>query len=170
MALEMCQGGRGETISGAQPKVYGSTGGLDIDAFGFAPGDRFRYVRLTDDTDEGQQDGISVGADIDAVGAISIELDCTVLSISPALPWSAGDVVTITGSGFLAGSVPFINGVEAAPFGLISGTEIQATVPVLTDGYYDLMVSMPGQIDCQFEQLVVPAENMSWSAVKSIYR
>jgi hypothetical protein len=52
-------------------KVFGSTAGIDIDAFGFGTGDQFRFVRLTDDTDEGQQDGTTVGADIDAVGAIS---------------------------------------------------------------------------------------------------
>jgi hypothetical protein len=52
-------------------KVFGSTSGIDIDAFGFGPGDLFAYVRLQDDTDEGQQTGASVGADIDAVGAIS---------------------------------------------------------------------------------------------------
>jgi hypothetical protein len=52
-------------------KVFGSTQGVDIDAFGFGVGDLFLWVRLTDDTDEGQQDGTTVGADIDAVGAIT---------------------------------------------------------------------------------------------------
>lgn len=53
-------------------KVYGATSGIDIDAFGFGTSDFFSYVRLTDDPDEGQRgSGGSVGADIDAVGAIS---------------------------------------------------------------------------------------------------
>jgi hypothetical protein len=52
-------------------KVFGSTAGLDIDAFGFGPDSFFSYVRLTDDPDLGEQTGIFVGADIDAVGAIS---------------------------------------------------------------------------------------------------
>jgi hypothetical protein len=52
-------------------KVYGSTYGIDIDAFGFNMSDLFAYVRLTDDTNEGGQSGNTVGADIDAVGAIS---------------------------------------------------------------------------------------------------
>ena len=43
----------------------------DIDFFGFTSADLFGYVRLTDDTNEGGQTGASVGADIDAVGAIS---------------------------------------------------------------------------------------------------
>jgi len=52
-------------------KVFGSTAGIDIDAFGFGIASQFGYVRLTDDTLEGGQSGATVGADIDAVGAIS---------------------------------------------------------------------------------------------------
>lgn len=53
-------------------KVFGATAGIDIDAFGFGTSDFFSFVRLTDDTAEGQQgNGGTVGADIDAVGAIS---------------------------------------------------------------------------------------------------
>lgn len=51
--------------------VFGTTSGVDIDAFGFSSSDLFSYVRLTDDTNEGDQSGTSVGADIDAVGAIT---------------------------------------------------------------------------------------------------
>jgi len=52
-------------------KVFGSTDSIDIDGFGFGPTDFFSYVRLTDDPAEGGASGITVGADIDAVGAIS---------------------------------------------------------------------------------------------------
>lgn len=52
-------------------KVFGSTSSIDIDAFGFTSADQFRFVRLTDDPNEGQSSGDTVGADIDAVGAIS---------------------------------------------------------------------------------------------------
>ena len=52
-------------------KVFGSTAGIDLDAFGFGTSSAFSYVRLTDDGNEGDQSGPSVGADIDAVGAIS---------------------------------------------------------------------------------------------------
>jgi hypothetical protein len=52
-------------------KVFGSRSGIDIDAFGWTPADQFAYVRLTDDGDADGQTGASVGADIDAVGAIS---------------------------------------------------------------------------------------------------
>jgi hypothetical protein len=52
-------------------KVFGSTSSIDIDAFGFGSMDFFSYVRLTDDPNEGGATGVTVGADIDAVGAIS---------------------------------------------------------------------------------------------------
>ena len=53
-------------------KVFGSKSGIDIDLFGWGISDQFRFVKLTDDTNEGGQgSGGTVGADIDAVGAIS---------------------------------------------------------------------------------------------------
>jgi hypothetical protein len=75
-------------------KVFGTTSGIDIDAFGFSSSDLFSYVRLTDDTNEGGQSGASVGADIDAVGAIS-----TVPSIPiPAAVWLFGSgLLVLTG-------------------------------------------------------------------------
>jgi hypothetical protein len=52
--------------------VTGSTRGIDIDAFGFGTSSAFSYVRLIDVIAEGGAgNGGSVGADIDAVGAIS---------------------------------------------------------------------------------------------------
>lgn len=54
--------------------VGGSTAGVDLDAFGFGPDSAFAFVRLTDDPSEGNQSGVTVGADIDAVGAISTQL------------------------------------------------------------------------------------------------
>lgn len=51
--------------------IGGATSGVDIDAFGFGPASTFSYVRLTDDPLRGQQSGPTVGADIDAIGAIS---------------------------------------------------------------------------------------------------
>ncbi len=58
-------------------KVYGSTSSIDIDAFGFSSADIFTYVRLTDDPNEGgSTPSPTVGADIDAVGAISASMRC----------------------------------------------------------------------------------------------
>jgi hypothetical protein len=64
-------------------KVFGSTAGIDVDAYGFGASSSFAYVRLTDDGNEGDQTGISAGADIDAVGAIS-----TRIVPEPATLWS----------------------------------------------------------------------------------
>lgn len=68
-------------------KVFGSTSSIDIDAFGFSSEDEFRFVRLTDDPDEGQTSGDTVGADIDAVGAISSSqvIDTPSLTIETAV-------------------------------------------------------------------------------------
>ena len=44
-------------------KVFGATAGIDLDAFGFGVADQFRFVRLTDDSNEGDQSGVTVGAD-----------------------------------------------------------------------------------------------------------
>ncbi len=52
-------------------KVFGAISSIDIDAFGFGITDLFYFVRLTDDPNEGGTSGATVGADIDAVGAIS---------------------------------------------------------------------------------------------------
>ncbi|MFM8574246.1 MAG: hypothetical protein ACKOAU_21815, partial [Pirellula sp.] len=52
------------TVSGLNPYV-------DLDAFGFTTESLLRFVRLTDDAGQGATSGDSVGADIDAVGAIS---------------------------------------------------------------------------------------------------
>ncbi|MEO1615074.1 MAG: GEVED domain-containing protein [Planctomycetota bacterium] len=50
--------------------VGGLTNQIDIDAFGFGPNDRFAFVRVTDER-QGDNTGTSIGADIDAIGAIS---------------------------------------------------------------------------------------------------
>lgn len=54
-------------------KVGGATSGIDIDSFGFNALSELYFVKLIDDPNEGQQSGAGpfVGADIDAVGAIS---------------------------------------------------------------------------------------------------
>jgi hypothetical protein len=49
---------------------------IDLDSYGFTPSSRLQFVRLTDVVTDGATSGDSVGADIDAVGAISsVQLD-----------------------------------------------------------------------------------------------
>lgn len=55
-------------------EISGSTRGIDIDAFGYGSGSSFNYVRLTDVAGQGGTGGDTVGADIDAVGAISTRM------------------------------------------------------------------------------------------------
>lgn len=68
--------------------VTGSTKGVDIDAFGFGPSDVSRFVRLTDDPNEGDIDGETVGADIDAIAANS-----TTLIPIPGAVWLSGSAL-----------------------------------------------------------------------------
>ena len=70
-------------------KVFGSTSGLKIDAFGFGVLDFFSYVRLTDDPNEGANTGTTVGADIDSVGAISSAPPVNPVPV-PAAVWLFG--------------------------------------------------------------------------------
>jgi hypothetical protein len=51
-------------------RVAGGTSGIDIDSFGFTPNDSFYYVRLTDVGGSTARTAY-VGADIDAIGAVS---------------------------------------------------------------------------------------------------
>ncbi|MDM4016262.1 GEVED domain-containing protein [Roseiconus lacunae] len=50
--------------------IGGLSNQIDIDQFGFGPNDRFAFVRLTD-LRQGDEEGSALGADIDAIGAIS---------------------------------------------------------------------------------------------------
>ncbi len=63
-------------------KVTGHTRGVDLDAFGFGPNDRFSFVRLRDDPLLDDVTGNTVGADIDAVGAIASTAPRPLLDIS----------------------------------------------------------------------------------------
>lgn len=84
-------------------KVFGATSSIDIDAFGFTSADLFSFVRLTDDPSEGSSSGRTVGADIDAVGAITtIKRDPP-----PSVPDSGSTLALL---GLALGAFAFVRG------------------------------------------------------------
>lgn len=55
-------------------QTSGQCGFIDIDEFGFGPGEEFFYVRVTDILDDQYRENSSAGAEINAIGAISTEV------------------------------------------------------------------------------------------------
>jgi len=100
-------------------KVFGATASIDIDAFfPAAPAGTYTFdaVQLIDDTDEGAQTGSTVGADIDAVGAIS-----TIIVDPPVEQPVAGELLSldssalvIAGLGSMIWMVPAVAGLVGA--------------------------------------------------------
>ncbi len=80
MTVEISKDGITYSSIGA---ISGQPSGIDIDAFGFGPGDQFRFVRITDNPASGSQSGPTVGADIDSVGAISSSAPPTTTTTLP---------------------------------------------------------------------------------------
>lgn len=72
--------------------VGGSLSSIDIDFYGYGIDSSFSYVRLTDNPNQGGQSGATVGADIDAVGAISTR---------PAVALSAPTTLALFGLGLV---------------------------------------------------------------------
>lgn len=81
--------------------VGGATSGVDIDAYGYGIDSMFGWVKLQDDGAKDDQSGITVGADIDAVGAIStVRVSDPPPSNGVPLPGTLG----LLGLGMLAGA------------------------------------------------------------------
>jgi hypothetical protein len=70
--------------------AFSGNPGIDIDAFGFGVSDTFAYVRLRDVPLSGQVTGDTLGADIDAIGAIS-----TIAVPLPAAAWLFGSALLV---------------------------------------------------------------------------
>jgi hypothetical protein len=85
--------------------------GIDIDSFGWGPEDYFAYVRLTDDAESNQHDGVLYdgewvgwgGADIDAVGAISSVSLISSVSHSPPSSLPVSRTILLVSAILLAG-------------------------------------------------------------------
>lgn len=71
----------------------GLSNGVDLDASGLQPGDLFAFVRLRD-APGGQSSGATLGADVDAIGAIST----TVVPV-PAAGWLLASGLVLLGAG-----------------------------------------------------------------------
>lgn len=91
MFVEVSSDGQSFTPIG---RVAGQPTGVNIDSFGFGPTASLAFVRITDDPDAGEQAGVDVGADIDAVGAISSQPATT----TTAAPTSSISTVASTTS------------------------------------------------------------------------
>ncbi|SNS60605.1 PEP-CTERM protein-sorting domain-containing protein [Sphingomonas laterariae] len=89
--------------------IGGSQRGIDIDAFGYGLSDAFSFVRLTDIANSGGTGGATVGADIDAVGAIS-----TRPTAPPAVPEPAAWAMMIAGFGLVGSALRRQRGVRTA--------------------------------------------------------
>lgn len=76
--------------------IGGATAGIDIDALGFGTTSEFSFVRLTDLAQSGS--GLTPGADIDAVGAISTR------AVNP-IPEPSTWALLIVGFGVIGGSL-----------------------------------------------------------------
>ena len=107
-------------------KVFGGTASIDLDAFGFGPMSLFSFVRLTDDPNEGNTTGPTVGADIDAVAAIAsspwINQGCALAGIS-------GDPLLV-GTGTLAD-------------GSLNSADLSNTAPSALAGLFLALSSTP---------------------------
>lgn len=89
--VDVSEDGSNWTSVGA---VTGSTRGINIDAFGFNAASALRFVRLTDNGTLDAQSGVTVGADIDAVGAISTRF-------APSVPEPSTWAMLIMGFGVI---------------------------------------------------------------------
>lgn len=80
--------------------IGGATRGIDLDAFGYDANSAFNFVRLTDISNQGGATGATVGADIDAIGAIS-----TRPFVDNGVPEPASWAMMIAGFGMIGGAV-----------------------------------------------------------------
>ena len=144
-------------------KVFGSTSSLDIDQYGHGPQDLFRFVRLTDDPNEGDITGCSVGADIDAIAALApnpwLNLGASLAGAGGAPSFGAagalkanGPIAFALGNAKPDGSAFFVLGLVALNAPLKGGTLVpQPTVllgglPLGPSGSFVLPATWPAGI------------------------
>lgn len=134
----------------------GLTNQLDIDAFGFGPEDRFAFVRLTD-LRQGDLTGAALGADIDAVGA---------LSTVPVDRYTPGGVgINVTGNA----APTLINNILAnSDVGINIATGNVGTV-LGANSYYRNTDDLLGANIGRFSTVVSASEALFASATESVF-
>lgn len=122
-------------------RVVGGVSTVDLDAFGLGPAERLFFVRLTDDSEDGDQNGASaaVGADLDAVAALTQAPPTPHALVAPAAlafgsqavgSASAAQTVTVTNTGSAALTVAgvAVTGANPTDFAKTSDTCSGATI------------------------------------------
>jgi hypothetical protein len=157
-------------------KVFGSTSGIDIDAYGFGPTDRFSFVRLTDDPNEGDHSpGGTAGADIDAVGAISSA------AVSPSILAQPHDVATVPGEtvtfSVVAGGTPplgyqwrleltnIAGAVSASLIQTNANTNLAGGYSVVVTNPYGATTSLVATLEFAVDVALATATAVAWPAV-----
>ncbi len=147
---------------------------IDLDQFGFNSLSQLQYVRLTDEPGEGPTSGDSVGADIDAVGALSsrpglrygtggtgirvgANASPTLLNNIVANNTTGISIAPSSTSTVIGGTLFQRNGVNAT--GATVGQfpiQVGATVPLFTDVVAGNLYPVPGSlaIDSSIDSLV----------------
>jgi parallel beta-helix repeat protein len=147
---------------------------IDLDQYGFNSLSQLQYVRLTDEPGEGPASGDSVGADIDAVGALSsrpgLRYGASGTGIrvgANASPTLLNNIVSNNATGIsiaptststvIGGTLYQRNGVNAT--GATVGQfpiQVGATVPLFTDVVSGNLYPVPGSlaIDSSIDSLV----------------
>ena len=126
--------------------VGGLTNRIDIDAAGFGPEDRFAFVRLTD-LRQGGSGGTSLGADIDAVGAISS---------TPVETFTPGGI----GINIVGNAAPtLLNNVLANSDQAIQVDDTNTGVVLGANTFYRNVANVPANVDLgEFPQVLSDSE------------
>ncbi|MBK8167942.1 MAG: hypothetical protein IPK64_18510 [bacterium] len=97
---------------------------------------------------------------------------CSLLDVRRPATWNVGEAFEVVGVDFVEGMSLRIGPIQVTDFSVTSSELISARVPDLSaSGIYDLVVAYPdGRMCWVVLGAIVGAEELSWGAVKSMYR